>query len=189
MDYTSKPDNNSMKFMSPDYQSFNGRVNLKQNRLETNSATNGTPFFVQEKVFAVQNTNFDNFRHTQLFEKNVLEKAFFSSKNFMIIQNGIKAGVYIKSNKQYIISPQDHDSLYIIMRSIYLSYSMHNNKEYTEQIEALNQLVIDYCVPKIYNEIKSYMKYKRDVSQLAQPMQNPISTNYRNDSVEFKTFF
>ena len=48
MDYTSKPDNNSMKFMSPDYQSFNGRVNLKQNRQETNSATNGTPFFVRK---------------------------------------------------------------------------------------------------------------------------------------------
>lgn len=180
---------------NPSLRDFNGRVNInsnlntKQSTNEINSANNGTPFFIQDKVFSQQNTNFDNFRHTQLFENNILEKAFFSPKNFIIIQNGIKSGVFVMSDKKYIIAPQDHDSLYIIMRSIYLSYSLNTNTNYKEQIEALNQLVIDYCVPKVYNEIQSYMKYKRDASQLAQPMQNPISTNYRNDSVEFKTFF
>ena len=164
----------------------NGRVNLMEG---SDGSKNGTPFFLQDKVFNIQNTNFDNFRHNSLHEKNVLEQAFFCPQNIKTIQNSIKAGVFVKSNKKYIISPQDHDSLYIIMRSIYLENSMNLQSSYKEQINALNQLVVDYCVPKIYSEVQSYMKYKRDISEIPAPIQNPISTNYKNDSVEFKSFF
>lgn len=166
---------------------YNGRINIQEEN--KHDSMNGTPFFLQDKVVNVQNTNFENYRHNQLHEKNVLEQAFFLPKNIMTIQNSIKAGVYVKSQNKYIISPQDQDTLYVIMRSIFLSNSMNMNNSYKEQLSALNQLVVDYCVPKIYAEIQSYMKYKRDVSQIPVPMQNPVSTNYRNESLEFKSFF
>ena len=51
------------------------------------------------------------------WENTVLSKAFFSKENIMIIQNGIKAGVYEESKGRYVIGNQSEDVLKIIMRS------------------------------------------------------------------------
>ena len=48
-----------------------------------------------------------------LWDNTDLSKTFFSAENMGIIQNGIRAGVYKKSNGQYIISDQDGDTLKI----------------------------------------------------------------------------
>ena len=42
-------------------------------------------------------------------ENNNLAIAFFSKKNVEIVQNGIRAGVYEKSQKKYLIGPQNVD--------------------------------------------------------------------------------
>ena len=55
------------------------------------------------------------------------------------------------------------------MRSIFLQHSANMQTHITEQISALNQLVLDYLVPNAYSVI-SYVNYKRDVSSLAVPM-------------------
>ena len=52
----------------------------------------------------------------------------------------------------------------------------------------LNKLVCDYAVPQIFKEADGYIKYKRDVSTMAKPMQRPIST-YHTNTLETKTFF
>ena len=52
-----------------------------------------------------------------------LSLAFFSAQNIQSLQNGIRAGVYHKSKGQYVIGPQCVDTLKIIMRSTFLSYS------------------------------------------------------------------
>ena len=41
---------------------------------------------------------------------------YFSKENIQIIQNGLRAGVYKKSNGSYVIDEQNHDELMIIMR-------------------------------------------------------------------------
>ena len=73
------------------------------------------------------------------------------------------------------------------MRSIFLQNVKHGHNV-THEISELNKLVCEYAVPQIYGEADGYMKYKRDVSTMAKPIQRPIST-YHTNTLETKTFF
>jgi hypothetical protein len=120
---------------------------------------------------------------TGLWEENLLSKVFFCAKNVQIIQNGIRYGVYHLSNGRYIIDEQDVTNLHIIMRSIFLEYASNRCQNITDQVEALNKLVLDYCVPTIYDEVVSYMKYKNDVSTLPVPPSRPAFVSGKGDKV------
>ena len=158
----------------------NGRIDLL-------NQTGGTPLFLQEKVCNVEKTYFSNaLKHT--LQNSKLSVLFFSPSNVTIIENDIKATVYKLSNNTHIIDTQDYDQLYIIMRSIFLQHSLNQPNQITKQIEILNSKVVSYCVPRIYSEIESYMKYKKDSSTLVVPLERP-SYYHRDTSVEFKRFF
>jgi hypothetical protein len=81
------------------------------------------------------------------------------------------------SNNTHIIDTQDYDQLYIIMRSIFLQYSLNQPDNITQQIKQLNNIVLNYCINQIYNEAKGYKKYLTDVSTMYTPIAPPISTN------------
>lgn len=120
----------------------------------------------------------------------LLSKAFFSKENIRIIQNGIKAGVYQYSNKQFIIDDQNHTTLKIIMRSIFLQYAKHITGKEREEIVYLNNKVLEYSIKSVYDSYVSYQKYINDVSTLADPMDRPEYTNVKgNKSLEMKPFF
>jgi hypothetical protein len=158
---------------------MNGRIDFK-------IIENGTPFFLQDKIAVDNRTTFENLKYTQ--QNTQLSNLFFSLKNVQIIQNGLRAGVYNYSNKKYVIDEQDLDSLNIIMRAIFLQNSKNLNTNLREQIEELNKLIIDYCVPKIYSEVEGYINYKKDASTLAVPLDKPIS-EYTDKTLELKKFF
>ena len=116
-----------------------------------------------------------------------LSSAFFSKENIQIIQNAIKSGVYKLSKGNFVIGNQNEDTLKIIMRSIFLQKAKYEHDAKSE-IKHLNKLVCDYAIPQVYGEADGYMKYKRDISTMATPMQRPIST-YHTNTLETKTFF
>jgi hypothetical protein len=124
------------------------------------------------------------------WDDTLLSNAFFSVENIRIIQNGIRAGVYRKSNGMYNVGEQDSTNLKIIMRSIFLQFAKNIPDNIQEQVKTLNYYVLDYCVPQIMNEAEAYMKYKNDVSTLAVPEQLPRYTNSKGDKVlELKPWF
>ena len=131
-------------------------------------------------------TMYDNLKYTQ--QNTALSNLYFSSKNMTIVQNAIRANVYKMSNEKYIIDEQNVDILNIIMRSIYLQNSLNQPDNLTKQIEDLNSLVINYCVPRVYSEVQGYIQYKKDASTLAVPLSNPISV-YTNKTLELNKFF
>jgi len=154
----------------------NGRIDL----------INGTALFLQDQNKTNDKSNyFNTIQYT--IEPSKLSVAFLSYENRIIIQNAIKAGVYTLSNKKYIIDRQNDDTLNAIMTGIYLQYSK-NSGDIKQQIQELNQIVIDYCVPKIYSELKGYLQYKVDASTLAVPMINPVST-YNSKELVLNNFF
>ena len=126
---------------------------------------------------------------TGTLECSTLSKAFFSKQNMQIIQNSIRATVYARSNNQHIIGQQDTINLQIIMRSIFLQYTRSISTNITQQISDLNNLVVNFCVPKILPEIDAYIKYKNDVSTLVVPIDRPVQTDYKFKSNEYKRFF
>lgn len=159
----------------------NGRVNIK-------SPNTSTLFQMYDKIPANQCVTFRN-PTEGLWNDTSLSQAFFSRENIQIIQNGIRAGVYQRSNGQYIIGPQDCDSIKIIMRSVFLQYSANQPCNIPEQIEQLNKIVLNYCIQQVYSEAQGYMKYVDDVSTLVVPIANPVQASNTDRQLEFKNWF
>ena len=109
----------------------NGRVDIK-------TPNTSKLFQMYDKIPANQCTTFRSATEG-LWDSTTLSQVFFSEQNIQIIQNGIRAGVYKRSNGQYTIGPQDCDSLKIIMRSVFLQYSANQPNNITEQIAELNK--------------------------------------------------
>ena len=107
----------------------NGRVDIK-------SPNTSALFQMYDKIPANQCVTFRNATEG-LWTSNSLSQAFFSQQNIQIIQNGIRAGVYQRSNGQYVIGPQDCDSLKIIMRSVFLQYAANQPTNINLQIAEL----------------------------------------------------
>jgi|TARA_B100000787_G_scaffold169828_1_gene162462 hypothetical protein len=115
-----------------------------------------------------------------------LSNAFFSRANIQAIQNGIRIGVYNRSNQQYLIGNQNGDELKIIMRSIFLQNAQNNPDNIPLQIDTLNNLVLEYAVHQVYGEAEGYMKYKRDASTLVMPMEPPVMTTCNDKQLLYK---
>jgi hypothetical protein len=159
----------------------NGRVDIK-------TPDTSTLFQIYDKIPANQCATFRNATDGIWTDTN-LSLAFFSLQNIQIIQNGIRAGIYKKSNGQYLIGPQDCDTIKIIMRSVYLQHSANQTTNIPQQIEELNKIVLNYCIQQVYSEAQGYIKYIDDVSTLAVPISHPVMTSNSDRVIEFKKWF
>ena len=93
------------------------------------------------------------------------------------------------SNGQYVIGPQDCDSLKIIMRSVFLQYSANQPNNFTQQIEELNKIVLNYSTQQVYSEAQGYMKYIDDASTLVVPISHPVMSSENDRQLELKSWF
>jgi len=162
-------------------QLTNGRVNIK-------SPNTSALFEMYDKIPANQCVTFRN-ATGGLWNDTPLSQAFFSQQNIQILQNGIRAGVYKLSNSQYLIGPQDCDSLKIVMRSVFLQHAANLPNNIPQQIAELNKIVLDYCIQQVYSEAQGYMKYVDDVSTLVVPIAHPVQASNTDRTIEFKNWF
>ena len=151
-------------------KSSNGRVDIMN---KTQGPDISHLFAMYDKIPANQCTTFREPTLGQ-WDETPLSKAYFSQQNIQIIQNGIRSGVYERSNGQYVIGPQDCDALKVIMRSVFLQNATNQLNNIAGQIFELNKIVLDYCIHHVYSEAQGYMKYLYDVSTLAVPMATPV---------------
>ncbi len=162
--------------------SSNGRVNILGPNIDQRFAmTDRIP--VSSTKYAFRDAMAGNWYDTQL------SVAFFSVKNIQIIQNGIRAGVYNKSNQQYVVAEQNMDELLIILRAIFLQYAKNLPDNIPGQINDLNKVVLDYAINQVYGEADGYMKYKRDASTLVVPLPMPILVSTNGKQLELKKWF
>ena len=159
----------------------NGRVDIK-------SPNTSALFQMYDKIPANQCVTFRN-PTEGLWTDTILSQVFFSQQNIQVLQNGIRAGVYHRSNGQYTIGPQDCDSLKIVMRSVFLQNSANQPNNITQQVIELNKIVLNYCIQQVYSEAQGYMKYIDDASTLVIPIAHPIMTDNTDRLLEFKTWF
>ncbi len=117
-----------------------------------------------------------------------LSLAYFSSENINILQNNIRKGVFDKSNSEFVIGLQDEDELKIIMRSVFLQNSLNLETNIREQIRDLNALVESYAIEQVYKEAISYLKYKRDASNMYALLALPSNSSTRGKTLELQRF-
>jgi len=161
---------------------------VSNGRIDIQSPDTRSLFNMYDKIPAHQCTTYRNPLEGQ-WDDSTLSNAYFSKENIQIIQNGIRAGVYKQSNNQYIVAPQDCDSLKIVMRSIYLQYSANLPGNVSGQIEALNQMVLNFCIQQVYSEAKGYMKYLSDASNMYVPIAHPILAKDDDKELVLKPWF
>jgi hypothetical protein len=173
---------NNKTFKNLDYNTeYNGIVNIMDEMDLLNKK-----IAIQDKIpIEKESSDFREALNGTL-ENNLLSQVYFCKENIQIVQNGIRSSVFKCSKK--IIDQQPIDTIKIIMRSIFLQNAKHFPTKITEQVEILNNLVINECSKKINTELDSYLKYKRDISTLAKPIDRPTST-YKNQVLEFKGYF
>ena len=133
-----------------------------------------------------------NTRHLfkNLYGETPLTFLFFSEQNVNNIQNVIRYLVYKETLK--VIDRQNSTELLVIMRSIFLEYSRHPKlidpnmdietieklkKEYTKEVERLNELVINETVPRVLSALQQYMSYLRDASTQPIPIERSKDTS------------
>jgi hypothetical protein len=167
--------------MFSDRKVSNGRVDIIYPRVEEQ-------FQFYDKIPAKQCTTLRN-PTEGIWDNNILSNTFFSAQNICTIQNGIRAGIYKKSNGQFTISNQDEDTLKIIMRSIFLQNSVNQPNNIKEQIQQLNKIVLDYCIPQIYGEVQGYKQYIVDASTMYTPIAPPIFTKNNDKQLILKEWF
>jgi hypothetical protein len=162
-------------------QQYNGRLNIREPKTEL-------LFQMYDKIPAKQCTTFRN-PTEGLWDNSPLSRAFFSSANIRIIQNGIRARVYQMSGGKYTISEQDEATLNIIMRSTFLQKSANQPTNVPQQVEALNEIVFNYCVPQIYGECLGYNNYLNDVSSIYTLIEPPILSKTNDKQLQLNSFF
>ncbi len=159
----------------------NGRVDIK-------TPNTSKLFQMYDKIPANQCTTFRSATEG-LWDDTILSQVYFSNQNIQIIQNGIRAGVYNRSNGQYIIGPQDCDSLKIIMRSVFLQYAANQPNNITQQVEELNKIVLEYCIQQVYSEAQGYITYVNDASTLVVPIERPVMAKENDKELVLKPWF
>jgi hypothetical protein len=159
----------------------NGRVDIlgeKMNDL----------FQMYDKIPAKQMTTFRD-PLQGIWDNTSLSNIFFSNKNVDIIQNGMRAGVYEKSNGQYVISNQDEDTLRIIMRSVFLQNATNQPDNIIEQVKELNKIVWNITIPQLYGEAQGYYKYLSDASTMYTPLALPVFAENNDKQLVLKNWF
>jgi len=81
----------------------------------------------------------------------------------------IRYNIYKLSNKT--IDRQSDTELKIVMRSYFLQYSKNDPNNLKEQLIDLNNHVLNYCVPKIHDELLQFKQYINDVENLPMPIE------------------
>lgn len=155
---------------------YNGRIDIINNQLSQDDYTNTNTLYSEgndpNKVFFSEALK-------GIQTESILSRSFFSNKNIDILQNNIRYIVYTESKNKHIISRQSDIQLQIIMRSFYLQYSKNLDTNIREQIMELNNMVINYCVPKILSEIQQYIGYKQDISKLPDPIDRSVNLSVK----------
>lgn len=177
---TSESINNVNRIL--DLERYNGRINIIE------PPNPNIQFQMAEKI-ALKNKASDFREAPSGLEDNVLSQVFFSKENIQIIQNGIRAGVYKMSNDKFVISPQNIDTIKIIMQSIYYQYAQHFEDDITKQVESLNKKVLDYSINDTYNAAMAYVKYCEDQSTLVVPLNKPTANDREYKQLELKPWF
>ena len=159
----------------------NGRINIMGPNVSTK-------FSMMDKIPLNTRTDYTNVL-TGTFERNSLSDTFFSQNNIEVIQNGIKKGVYDRSNSKIIVGNQPTDQIVSVMRSMFYQHSKNLDTNISQQVQELNNYVLQFCINNVYVEAVAYLKYREDASRMHMPMSAPIHSSKTDKTLEMKPWF
>jgi hypothetical protein len=126
-----------------------------------------------------QEVNFQTDALRGVIQKTPLSETYFSADNVNLLQDSIRYLVYQQSCNKHVIDRQSDEQLMIVMRSIYLQNANHQPFNIKEQVQTLNRMVLEFCVPKILGEIEAYLGYRSEISTNPDPIARSTNVNIK----------
>jgi hypothetical protein len=151
----------------------NGRINLVDRQI-----------YPEYQMFHEKKEGLNEFKNEavkSILQKNPLSDVFFSKQNIDYLQNKIVQTVYELTNGQHRIGRQSDIELEIVMRSIYLQFSLNQSSNLREQIRQLDEKVIAEVCPGIITAVKQYLQYKQDITNMPKPIELPITETIKGE--------
>jgi hypothetical protein len=143
----------------------NGRINMVDRKI-----------YPEYQMFYQKGEGLNEFKNDAIktiLQKNPLSDVFFSKVNIDYLQNQIMQRVYNLSGGRHKIGRQSDTELEIVMRSIYLQFSLNQPDNIREQVRDLDEMVISEVVPGILSAIEQYIKYQEAISTIPDPILLP----------------
>jgi hypothetical protein len=126
------------------------------------------------KSFLFQNDDYFNKYSKEINSNyNSLKETFFSKENIDIIQKQLINEVKDQSKGKYTIGYQKYEHLVQIMEDIFKTY----NNNVNEDVNELNKKVVAFCLPYIFNQIVSHIKWQNDSNSPLIPLPLPETTS------------
>ena len=149
------------------------KINFYNGRVVEIDNVNYKAMNMTENNPKTENIDYSHKAVINIEEPTAISNLFFSEQNINNIQDMIRYNVYKLSSQT--ISRQSDTDLKIVMRSYFLQYGKNDPNFLKEQLIDLNNHVLNYCVPRVYDEILQHQDYIRDVQSLPMPIARPMN--------------
>lgn len=173
--------------------------NYIQNNINANYSMNNkgiTQFAVErgyDQLFTTpiknikQNKNIgNNIELTTATEyENPIKEMLYSQKNINFLQQKCIETIYYKTNKKYLISPQDENQILQIITNVYNNipvqdyYVTEDNILFKQEISYLNSFILKEITEYVYNSLLNYISYSEFIANGIQPIERPVNVSIK----------
>lgn len=116
---------------------------------------------------------------------NPVKAMLFSQKNIDFLQQKCIEEIYYKTNKKYLISPQDYTQVLQIITHVYNNISIPNyyatvgSPEFKQEISYLNAYILKELCEYTYNSLLNYISYSEFLANGIQPIDRPVNMSVK----------
>lgn len=100
---------------------------------------------------------------------------FFDKRNVNYIQRELQR--IVRAETKQSIDKHDEQALRIIMRGVYLEYSVNSDQDVERQVADLDRKVLSIIVPQVLSGIAMRIKYLKDIARLPRPLARGQNTS------------
>ena len=116
---------------------------------------------------------------------NPIKAMLFSQKNIDFLQQKNIEEIYYKTNKKYLISPQDYAQVLQIITHVYNNITIPNyyatvgSVEFKQEISYLNAFILKELCEYTYNSLLNYISYSEFIANGIQPIDRPVNMSVK----------
>ena len=117
--------------------------------------------------------------------ENPIKEMLYSQKNINFLQQKCIETIYYKTNKKYLISPQDENQILQIITNVYNNipvqdyYITEDNILFKQEISYLNSFILKEITEYVYNSLLNYISYSEFIANGVQPIERPVNVSIK----------
>ena len=136
-------------------------------------------------IKASKNNGNNEYLANSLEYENPIKAMLFSQKNIDFLQQKCIKEIYYKTNKKYVISPQDHAQVLQLITNVYNNitipdyYAKVDSQLFKQEISYLNSFILKELVEYVYSSLLNYISYSNFLANGIQPIDRPVNMSIK----------